>query len=359
MTDLAALHRAFDVPPDAPVRRLVRRAQEAAGLGPLVISMAVAEGHRLGTGSAHQLATHRRRAAVYAALAERLAEAADVTVLKGAAIARHYPVGLVRPAGDLDLVVASEPELWRAARVIADAWHPDAIALTAVDTDDACHLVIGFDRPAEDPLLEPDYAVELATFAFPGDQAAVPLRAAPPADGAVAQLVALAEERCQRPFSVKDALDCVYLLDAEPDALRTDGARQAIDEACRAPELAELLEFAAAVFPKRLDPRAAEGLAPLAAAEHDRRRERGAGGGAAGVGRWSAAPRSSFGLFLGGDGHRQVAAATRHPAPGGHLLCTPVGDFLMVPGPEVDEDDHAQAVRLARALHPSSRAAGE
>jgi hypothetical protein len=344
---LVDLYGAFGLDEDEPVRRLVRRAQDDAGLGALVLSAAALEGWQLGALSTGTLVAQQERAHVYAEIVARLMPA-GVRVVKGAAVARYYPAGLRRPVGDLDLVAESEAALWSAAWLLVRDHSVEPVELTIVAGDER-HVAIGFGWAAPDPLVESDLEVELATFAFPGDQSSVPLRAALPRDDVVAQLLSVAEEQHQRRLTVKDALDCRALLGAVPNSLENQSTLEEVEHSRRAPEVCNLVDHTRALFP---DVAVIPVRLRLLAEQEQQRR------GLAQVerGRWSGSRSARFGVYLGGAFEHADVPVREIDLSAGRLVCTAVGDFLMVAGSEVTQDEVDAAIAALPDVHDRAAA---
>ncbi|WP_406841535.1 hypothetical protein ACICHK_41715 (plasmid) [Streptomyces sp. AHU1] len=252
---------------------LLRNARAVRGhLPPLVLSVAQRSGVAMGPGSLAELDRMRRRAATYEALADELTLIPGTRVLKGPSLAARYPEGVLRPLGDLDVVVPDEARLWQAAARVYAAQPVDGIDITVLGDAGRRHIALALRWPSEDPMLDPELKVEISTFAYPGQPGTVPLRAATPAEQVHADLLALAEERFQRPFTVKDMLDLAVVLTSPDLPSHAEIARTA-DDFRLAPELLELCE--AATGNKSLAPAVPEeltrALRALAPAEHDRR----------------------------------------------------------------------------------------
>ena len=97
------------------------------------------------------------------------------------------------------------------------------------------------DWPADDELLDDDLGVEICTVAYYGNGQDVPMRPSPPQKPALANLLAVAEERFQRDFWAKDLLDALALATTD---LRPDEIVAAAAEYLLAPEVSELLDRA-------------------------------------------------------------------------------------------------------------------
>ncbi|MGF1431531.1 nucleotidyltransferase family protein [Kitasatospora sp. LaBMicrA B282] len=352
--DLDLLHDLLDVDRDLGPRHLVRAAREVRGvLTTLVLSLAAREGLTLGSGSRDELDRMTRRAGTYREIAERLERVAGARVVKGPSLARHYPSDLLRPVGDLDVVVPDEAALWRAVDEVLSRQECDGALYTEIREGDRKHLFVGLWWAADDPMLDHEPNVEISTFAFPGEHGLVPVRAALPADRVGADVLALAEERFQRPFTVKDMLDLSLVLTG-PAAPDPAALAALADEYRLAPELLQLCERTIAAHPVLaacVPGDLVEELRAPAAAEQQRR---------------DALPAVAeeptelpdrieaglpiYGLQLGESLERRAATAAEDlPYPGGLIARTPIADFLMVSGELVDPDHHQRALaELAR-----------
>ncbi|MFD9357956.1 hypothetical protein [Streptomyces sp. NPDC060031] len=349
--DLATLYRITDVDPDAPLRVLLRRFRELSpSLPALVLSAAVAEGTELGTGSADELRRVTARVDTYRRIAEHCATAHGARAVKGVSLLERYPDELLRGMGDLDLVLPDEPALWRAVAQIM-ATHPvTEVAVSVIDGPQR-HILATPRWSAEDPVLDPELKVDLTTFAFAGDFATVPLRAALPADPVVADLLALADERTQRPFNVKDALDTMVLMGgaAAPSAADLAAAAR---EFRLAPELWELLQKTRELTGTPGESSWA-GLPEAAAAETALRTAAAANDAAAAPADTEARlaaglPVYAFPLQFRSRPHWQRAEI--HRAAGCVLLRTPVSDHLLVGGGRVAVEDYHRALAAVGEL---------
>ncbi|HEX6344808.1 hypothetical protein [Umezawaea sp.] len=352
--DIPLLYRTLEVEEHESLRALLRKARSTAFTLPhLVLSVFEQEGVRLGSGSADELRRARGRAADYAAVVEHVSSEVRVDVMKGPALARRYPSGILRPAGDLDLVVPDEVALWRVARLV-DALAPTTpeVSVSLLGGGPDRHVVASLTWPAADAVLDRDIRVDISTMAFPGDQAAVPVRAPLPPDPWLADLLSVTEERFQRAFTAKDVLDLVVLDDDAPDDLAS-----VVDAAARhrvAPELAELVSRAASVVDLRALAPLAGSLAPHAERELETRAAHGTGPGTD-VPRRIAAGVPVYGMPLRVERRpeREVVAVRR--AGDAHLAATPFGDYLLVGSGLVDPLLHESALReLDRPHRPGA-----
>ncbi|GAA1329865.1 nucleotidyltransferase family protein [Saccharothrix algeriensis] len=311
----------------------------------LLLSLYERDGHVLGSGARDELRRARRRRDAYGRVVAALAAETGARVLKGPSLAGHYPPGLLRPVGDLDVVVADEDELWRAVRAVRGAAPVADMHVSLYGHPDR-HLLVQLTWPGDDPLLDRHHSVELSTAAFAGGVGPVRVRAELPEDPVVADLLALAEERFQRPYGLKDAVDTAVLGGLPACAAVAADLVAAAERWRVAPELLELLEFTTAL----VDPGCLGGLVePLGAAAERERERRGAWtppsapAGADAMTRALVEGRPVGGLLL-----REPPAPRRSSVvrayPGGALLASPVGDYLLVDQPLVTQDQYDEAV---------------
>ncbi|MFE2100979.1 MULTISPECIES: nucleotidyltransferase family protein [unclassified Streptomyces] len=342
--DLALLHKLLQVPEHEGAYRLVRRAQQTSGtLSQLVVSLAVAEGVEAGSGSRDLLARAASRAARYAELRTALDGCTGVRTVKGPSLAAHYPPGVRRPVGDLDLVASDEEQLWRAAAVLCSLGGEPA-ELSLFTADGRLHVMLAVLWPSPDALLEEEIRVELCTAAFSGDFATVPVRPDLPAEQSLADLLSVAEERFQREFHAKDAVDLLMLLDSgAPAATAAAAAGHRL-----APELLELVDLLSDAV---VHPAAGELRQALAAGAAEESARRAAAARPVQQQQRTVAARLEAGQPVWG------MPLTRTAHPGQRCLLehrsalslarTPVGDFLLVADEVVDPDVHAAALAAA------------
>ncbi|AUG78258.1 hypothetical protein CFP65_3465 [Kitasatospora sp. MMS16-BH015] len=334
-------------------RTLMRRAEQASSALPqLVVSAAVAEGLPIGSGSRDLLRRARERAARYAELYARLAAELPVRLVKGLSLGERYPAPLLRPVGDLDLVLPGEDELWRAAVLIAERVPLDRADLALSRDGDRTDLTLGLHWAAEDDFLDRPYNVELATLPFPRTPGGPvsPHRTLPAAPWP-ADLLSLAEERFQRPFHAKDVVD-VLVLFAAPDRLTPEALATAATGHHLAPELRELLaQTREGTEAEQLDPYLRALDAPAAAELAARQpAERPSQASATVEGRL-AAGLPVYGMPLGTPAARPgLTRAHRHDAEGVCLLRTPIGDYLLVCGELVTQAAYDTALRVLADL---------
>ncbi len=279
-------------------------------------------------------------------------QATPIRILKGQSIAGFYPPDVVRPSADLDLLLADEASLWRAAGVVGDQVDVELIDVSLLRFDGVTHVLAGLSWPSDDPLLDRDNRVELTTIALVGDYVRVPPSVVLPADATLAALVCLAEERFQHEFTVKDVVDVVMLFDSgppDPDRLADTAV-----EYFRAPELLELLARTAEHISSPLLEECVERL--RAPAEEERRRR--TGGSPVESVPPTVQGRLAAGLpvygFLLRRARRDWSVSSLHRGEGLDLLRTPVADFLLVAGELVTEDDYHAALRELDGLEVGS-----
>ncbi|GAA2531847.1 hypothetical protein [Pilimelia columellifera] len=341
------LYDLLEVNPEQPLRHLVHVARGVRGVfPPLVLSLAARDGATLGTGARDELRRMAERSTCYERLAQDLTSMDGVRVIKGPSLARHYPPELIRPVGDLDVVAPDEASLWRAAHRVLRKHPVTEVDLSVIRDGQRRHLLLSLWWPAADPLLDKGLRVEISTFAFAGEPGVVPLRSNLPDDQAVADLLALAEERFQRPFTAKDLIDLTYALTA-PTAPDPDALALAADNYRLSPELLELGEavlvhpaLAPAVPAALLD--RLRSLTPAEVARRgDRRPLEQLAKADQSVEERLAQGLPAYGFSLSGAPRiRDQKAMTWHDVGGIVIARTPVADFLMVTGEVVDPDRH-------------------
>lgn len=334
---LADMPGLLGLPPDASPRQMYREsmAPRAKLLEPL-LSVIEAEGGHLGAlGEAH-LAAARHRATQYDAVAAAVtARVPGATVLKGTRIAAEYPAHICRGCIDLDLFLDTPPAVWQAAEIVAGLVPDAEVNVSLRRRDGDYDLFVGFAWPSPLSAVEAPYRVELSTMPLLGEGERVPARRHLPDDARVAQLVLIAEEQLQRPIIGRDVVDVAMIVaglpDVETDALAAELARWRL-----APELAALFAAAAGhgLGPIKLFRALERSLQPWIAEERARR--------ATPV----AEPAVEYGLPLTGD---TTGAVTFHEHPFGTVLTCPVGTYLLVTTPEVDEEVYEMACAVVAA----------
>ncbi len=337
MIDLPLLHRLVGVDDAATPRELVRETRTRYGsFTHLVLSVLARDGFPLGTGSRDELRRARLRSVTYADALRMIQAVARARVLKGPSLARLYPSELVRAVGDLDVVVPDEDSLWRCMRVLTEAFPVTDIDISLVEGPRR-HVFASAHWPSEDPVLDAEMCVEVSTAAYPGDSGSVGIRAEPPAVPLLADLIALAEERFQRPFQPKDAIDIIVMSSQAELADRELAAL--IDDYRVAPEVLELLEYVSSYHP--LGPVLSELAAGLRSrAERERQRRAADPGQEAVTQDVGARLRDGqlvYGLALRRTSWRDDLRTAQAEYFGeGYFLHTPVGDYLLVASGEVE-----------------------
>jgi hypothetical protein len=264
MIELDVVESLLGVPPDYPSWRIADMANRARIL-PTWLSSVVARGMPISPGASEYLERVRRRVDTLHAVGEELRTRHAVTVIKGERIASRMPAGLLRNSGDADIVAPDQEALWRCVLDLSenrgavpqgvnilrttDALHTDALHTDALHTDalhgDALHVVVAMKWPAEEPFLDKPLGADIATCAFCGDMASVPIRVEPLEDDDLCSLFAVAEERFQRKYSRKDMLDLLVLAERLWERFGTSLPELVLGAArrlCLAPELRRLID---------------------------------------------------------------------------------------------------------------------
>lgn len=324
MTTAAGL---LGVPPGYPAWRVADMARRARAL-PTWLSAAEADGIDLTPAAKDLLDRERRRVAALHRTAEDMAAAHRVTVLKGLKIARHYPKGLLRQSGDVDLVAHDEEALWGCVQDLMERFAavPQGVSVMRREGE-RTHYGVALKWPAEEPYADKPMGADVTTCAFAGNFAGVPIRVEPPPDELLCGIFAVAEERFQRKYRLKDRLDLLVLAEAAEDEHGGALVELVVAEAekqCLAPELARLIDQTdewVSVSPLWMDIRAALDVS----GEKARRKER-------------ENYTLNFGLPL--TGHRTERAEID-----GDLLTTPIGACLLVASPVLDQETIDTAIR--------------
>ncbi|MFE7277020.1 hypothetical protein [Streptomyces sp. NPDC057623] len=354
---LEMLYRLLGVPEHQSRRELIRRGRTVSPRLPqLLISAAARENVPLGPGTRDELRRARARAAQYADLCDAVRSAVPaVRLAKGPSLARWYPADLLRPVGDLDLDFETEEQLWQAARILCDRVPVEGIDLALTGHEGRTDVTLALKWPSEDELFDQPCAVELTTVSFPGDLGGtVPPRYTLPDDQTLADLLSVAEERFQRPFNAKDAVDVLMLLTHSPP--EPGPLAEAATAHRLAPELLELLTYTGDGTGAALDDLcdllrepAADELSHREAAAHAKRASE-APDTATVDGRLRAGLPVP-GLLL--NWRQDPAAgprATRYDSDGVTLLRTPVADFLLVCDEVVSRDAYDTALAVLERL---------
>lgn len=227
--------------PRADVLNTARSAQHK--LAATLLSLWEQEPDGLSAPEQAELSAARERLERYRRLHEDLAKAApDIFILKGLTVAALYPAGIVRSAGDLDVLCPSAEDFWACAKHLVDnGWDLEAFTVWQARSGDALpyHLLAELSlpdpaAPDAEPLVAGLVTAELIT-----DVRHRPIQLARPAASPLAvSLVALVAERWERRFRSRDLLDLTLILDrlaandagsgaetgAETDAVRAAAA---------------------------------------------------------------------------------------------------------------------------------------
>jgi hypothetical protein len=307
------------------------------------LSEVEAAGGTLDAGAAAYLARVRRRVRALHSLGAELAATYDVTVIKGQAIARHLPPGVLRQSGDVDLVAHDEHALWQVVLDLRERCGAVLGGLSVLRAGEDRQLGVWLKWPAEEPLLDKPMGADVTTCTFAGDLKTVPVRTVPTAEEDLLNLFAVAEERFQQKYRVKDLVDLSVLV---PVLVRTYGDDLADVVACWAEQLClapELLRLSRKVHDWRDLPGewllVMDRLVEPAARERALRR---AGGRTIHTAR--------YGLALD-DEPAEETLLSIHSTSDGELATTPAGTFLLVDSDTVDQDTYERALRAATHLH--------
>lgn len=334
---IAAVEALLGVPPGYPPWRVADMARRARAL-PTWLSTAEARGIPLSPAARDVLDRERRRVRTLHEIAEAMASAHRVTVLKGVRIAAHLPEGMLRQSGDVDLVAADEDAMWECVRDLMARYEavPQGVSVMRGETT---HYGVALKWPAEEPFLDKPMGADVTTCAFAGNFDGVPIRVEPPPDDDLCSIFAVAEERFQRKYRLKDLLDLLVLAGVAEERFG-DALLELVPayakELCLAPELAKLIERADEWVPvSDLWTAIDAALIPLAeeekAARKANQRER---------------HRLFFGLPL--SQQRTTGRAQIVERDGGDILMTPIGTCLLVDSPVVDADRHAAALEFIK-----------
>lgn len=191
-----------------------------------LLSCWATEGHPLDAGQRAVLDAYRDRADRYARIWARLREVAPTAhLVKGPLIAAHYPAGVVRAAGDLDVVDPNVSELWQAAAVlVGDGWR--VYAFTVLPYPGGHDVLLSIQQAPDGAIADP-YEVELRTPDVATSLTRTPVRFDPTeAEPVASSIIGLAAERFERRFTSRDILDLGVL-----SAVLTDSGRAALAEA--------------------------------------------------------------------------------------------------------------------------------
>ncbi len=189
-----------------------------------------AAGMRLRDAQRAELADNRTRIERYRSTwAVISAIAPGAMLVKGSMIAAHYPAGLLRAAGDLDVICPAE-QLWSAALVLIEqGWELGAFTILNARTPRAVRraagragwepqISIALYQPSDTSIEDP-YEVELRTVDVATSMRLPSWRlAGMPMSPVTASVLALVAERWERPFRSRDVFDLAVLSDHLDDA---------------------------------------------------------------------------------------------------------------------------------------------
>lgn len=217
------------------VLRAMRR--EAWSFPAVALSILERDGVLLSTSAAAELQRYRNRHQTYAKVLEVIGSGRGSLVVKGPAIAHFYPDGVLRHVGDLDIAFADEEALWNAITRVRSSFPVEHVDVTYFGSPR--QLAVNLRWTGDDEFLDGEYIVDMCTTAFPGDENHLGPRPVPQVDDAILSVLAICEERFQRPFRTTDVIDAVVL----GPHLRTESLLDAARETHLTPELAELYEY--------------------------------------------------------------------------------------------------------------------
>ncbi|MEV6192020.1 nucleotidyltransferase family protein [Streptomyces sp. NPDC051920] len=231
---VATLLTLLGAAPTASREAVLRTARDGRHkLAATLLSLWAEDGATLTPAETAELRLHRERVDHYRGVWSRLRTAAPgASLLKGMTIASLYPPGVLRAAGDLDVVCPDHADLWSCAHELAaTGWELAAFTVSPARTGDSVPLHLGaeFRSPAPEPSPDP-YAVGLFTAEIVTEVRAPAWQLSRPSRSPLALCaVALVAERWERPFRSRDLLDLALLLQHLDDTgvrqLRTDLAR--------------------------------------------------------------------------------------------------------------------------------------
>ncbi|MEV0594615.1 hypothetical protein [Nonomuraea cavernae] len=340
------VERLLGVPPGYPSWRVADLAGRA-GILPTWLSTASLRGVELSPAARSQLDRVRDRVLELHRVGAEQADAHGLTIIKGPRIARYFPPGVLRQSGDVDLVAPDEESLWDCVLDLAGRYGAVAQGVSVLSGPLDMQVCVTMKWPAAEPHLDRPLGADVSTVAFAGDLTSVPCRAEAPPEDDLCGLFAVAEERFQRRFRVKDLLDFLVLSDVVEERLgdaTADVVGARADALCLAPELRALVRKAArrvtlsSCWQKVLDE-----LGSLAALEKRRRRA-----GRPGV------PRLRYGFPLDTVPYerRRVEVHRSHDF---DLAATPLGTCLLVDDPVIAEERLREAVDRAGRIATRER----
>ncbi|MFJ3825467.1 hypothetical protein [Streptomyces nodosus] len=341
----------LDCDPSDGLAKLVHNARVAHYTLPaLVLSVLENEGVDLGITAGAELRRARHRAARYAGVLADLPDDGEVVPLKGPSLAQLYPPGVLRSQGDVDLLARDESRLWQTVtRLAAD--ESSQIWVTVMGAEPAWNVLVTMVWQTDEPIVDHEYRVELTTAALLGDFDRVRVRTTLPTDPVLAALVCLTEEGLQRPFHPRDALD-LYVLQPRLPAAADIAA--VVEEFHLAPELLGLGRYTSRVLPQCDVAELMRVLAEPARRELDRRENLPAAVAPVELRDVVRCGQPAQGLLLRRRIRTDLATARTHWSGDQAVLHTPVGDYLLVAGKLVAEEDFESALTVLRTCDESA-----
>lgn len=230
---LLGTERAGPAKPRAEVLGTARGAQHK--LAATLLSLWAREPEGLSDAEAAELAAGHERIDRYRRLRDDLGKIApDAFILKGLTIGALYPAGVLRSAGDLDVVCPGAEDFWACSQHLLDGgWELEAFTVWQARRGDGLphHFLAEFSlSDPGGPVDAEPLVVGLVTAELITDVRRRPIQLTRPARAPLAvSLVALVAERWEREFRSRDLLDLTLILDALDDAgiraARTDLGR--------------------------------------------------------------------------------------------------------------------------------------
>jgi len=345
MLELNVVDLLLGVPAGCPPWRVADMANRARIL-PTWLSSAVARELPLNPGAHAYLERWRQRVAELHAIGEEFSRDQRIGLLKGARIATFLPPGLLRQSGDVDLVASDEAALWECAVALRDRYGAVVQSVSLMQGPHGNHVGVALKWPAAEPYLDKPMGADITTCAFAGDFAGVPIRVDPPRDDDLCGLFAVAEERFQRTFRVKDLLDLLVLAEALEQRLADRLTDVVCEHAARlalAPELRQLIRKADAWVPV-----SDAWIATLAAlgplAEREKALRQPDRPGMHGL---------LFGFPLDDIGSDELTVRL-HPGADGQVATTPLGACLLTSSQTLGAESVESATRFARSLRATA-----
>lgn len=202
---------------DAPQRDriLATAASEQHKLGATLLSIWERDGVALDAPAQAELAAYRERRDRYQVVWDQISKIAeDAYLLKGATLAALYPPGVLRSAGDIDIVCPNVDLLWAiAAHLVGEGWEVAAFTVLCARPGDELpqHVTVELTRPGS-PEFGEELAVGLTTVEIITTTSQPPYQLVRPVRSPLAaSAVALVAERWERQLRSRDLLDLALL----------------------------------------------------------------------------------------------------------------------------------------------------